>query len=116
MPYLVALTSILLGAVAQFFLKMGVTAIQQRSATSLELLKQGLTNIYLWAGVCIYGASLLLWFFVLSKMELSKAYPMVSLGYVFTLILGYFFLSESITVAKVAGIGLILIGVVIVAR
>ena len=49
-------------------------------------------------------------------MELSKAYPLVSLGYVFTLILGYFFLNETITISKVAGIFLIMIGVVVLAR
>ncbi|RZL13768.1 MAG: hypothetical protein EOO89_17010 [Pedobacter sp.] len=116
MQYLVALTSILLGAVAQLFLKMGVTAIQERSGSTIESIKYGFMNLYMWTGLCLYGASLGLWFFVLSRMELSKAYPMVSLGYVFTLFLGYFFLNESLTVAKVAGISLILVGVLVLSR
>jgi uncharacterized membrane protein len=116
MQYLIALTSIILGSIAQFFLKMGVTAIQEKSKDLTDVLKQGMTNLYLWVGLLLYGLSLLLWFVVLSRMELSKAYPMVSLGYIFTLILAYLFLGEAITIAKVTGIGLILIGVIVLTR
>lgn len=116
MHYLIALLSIILGAVAQLFLKIGVTSIQEKSNKSVELLKYSLTNSYLWFGLFLYGVSLLLWFFVLSKMELSKAYPMVSLGYIFTLILAYLFLNEPITVAKITGIGIIIIGVIVLTK
>ncbi|MDQ7947307.1 MAG: EamA family transporter [Pedobacter sp.] len=116
MQYIIALLSILLGAVAQFFLKIGVTAVQEKSKHSADILKNGISNPYLLTGLSCYGLSLLLWFFVLSKMELSKAYPMVSLGYIFTLILAYLFLNEAITVAKVVGITFILIGVIVLNR
>ena len=52
----------------------------------------------------------------LSKLELSKAYPLVSLGYVFTLILGYFLLHESINNYKVFGIFFIILGVILIAK
>ena len=116
MQYIAALISIILGAVAQYFLKMGVSAVSEKSKNISEIIKSGVTNWYLLSGLFCYGLSLLLWFYVLSKMELSKAYPLVSLGYVFTLILGYCFLNETITVSKVAGIVLIMVGVVFLAR
>jgi len=116
MQYIVALTSIILGAVAQYFLKMGVTAVSEKSKNISEIIKSGIANLHLWSGLFCYGLSLLLWFYVLSKMELSKAYPLVSLGYVFTLILGYFFLNEAVTLPKIAGIVLIMVGVIVLTR
>ena len=116
MQYIVALISIILGSVAQYFLKMGVTTITEKQKDLSEIIKSGLTNIHLLGGLFFYGLSLLLWFYVLSKMELSKAYPLVSLGYVFALILGYLFLNEAVTVTKIAGIVLIMVGVFVLTR
>ena len=116
MQYIAALISIILGAVAQYFLKMGVSVVSEKSKSFSEIIKSGVTNWHLLSGLFCYGLSLLLWFYVLSKMELSKAYPLVSLGYVFTLILGYYFLDEAITVSKVSGIILIMIGVVVLVK
>ena len=116
MHYITALISIILGAVAQYFLKTGVSVVSEKSNSISEMIKSGITNCHLLSGLFCYGVSLLLWFYVLSKMELSKAYPLVSLGYVFTLILGYFFLNEAITVSKVVGIVLIMAGVVILVK
>ena len=116
MQYIAALISIILGAVAQYFLKMGVNAVSEKSKSVSEVIKFCITNLYLLSGLFCYGLSLLLWFYVLSKMELSKAYPLVSLGYVFTLILGYCFLNEAMTVTKVTGIALIMVGVIVLTR
>lgn len=116
MQYIAALVSIILGAIAQYFLKMGVNVVSENSKSISEIIKSGITNLHLWSGLFCYGLSLLLWFYVLSKMELSKAYPLVSLGYVFTLILGYLFLNEAITVTKIAGIALIMVGVIVLTR
>jgi len=57
-----------------------------------------------------------LWIKVLSKVELSYAYPMVSLGYVLIMIFSYFFFKENITPIRIVGVVLIMIGVVLVAR
>jgi len=116
MQYITALISIILGAVAQYFLKMGVTTVSEKSKNISEIIKSGVTNLHLLSGLFCYGLSLLLWFYVLSKMELSKAYPLVSLGYVFTLVLGYFFLNEAITVTKITGVTLIMVGVIVLTR
>ena len=116
MQYVAALTSIILGAIAQYFLKVGVIAVSEKSKNISEIIKSGVTNWHLLSGLFCYGLSLLLWFYVLSKMELSKAYPLVSLGYVFTLILGYWFLNEEITISKIIGITLIMVGVIVLVR
>ena len=115
MIYLLAFISILLGAVAQYFLKMGMTNWALKGSVS-EMLRLLFHNYYLWSGILCYGVSMLFWLYVLSRMELSKAYPMVSLGYVITLLIGYFLLNEPLSYPKVIGIVLIVAGVCFIAR
>lgn len=116
MHYIVAVVSILLGAVAQYFFKVGVTVVSQKANGMGEIIKMGMINLHLWSGLACYGVSLLMWFYVLSHMELSRAFPLVSIAYVFTLLMGYFFLNEPLTVYKIIGISLIIGGVVFVAK
>jgi multidrug transporter EmrE-like cation transporter len=116
MQYIAALISIILGATAQLFFKIGVTTISKNSKSIFQIIKHGVINPHLLTGMLFYGFSFILWFIVLSKMELSKAYPLISLGYIFTLVLGVFFLNESITVAKITGIAFIMAGVVFLTR
>lgn len=115
MKYLIAIISILLGSFAQYFLKVGVSGLNSDRLSS-SIMGTIFSNIYFWLGCASYGLSLLFWLYVLSKMELSKAYPMVSLGYVFAMILGYVFLHESINFAKIVGICLIIAGVIFISR
>ena len=63
-----------------------------------------------------YAISILLWMSVLSKAEVSFAYPFLSVGYVLSAVLGYVFFSESITVIRIAGIVVICIGVILISR
>ncbi|MBC2425350.1 SMR family transporter, partial [Clostridium beijerinckii] len=63
-----------------------------------------------------YGLSFLLWIKVLSKVELSYAYPMVSLGYVLVMLFSYFIFKENITPLRILGIAFIILGVILVAR
>ena len=116
MHYVIAIISIGLSVISQYFFKLGVNAVSQKANGASEIVKLGITNMHLWIGMFCYGSSLLIWFYVLSKMELSKAFPLVSIGYVFTLLLGYFLLNEAITAHKIIGITLIIAGVLFVAR
>ena len=78
-------------------LKSGMNAIPLDSGKGIAfILKEAVTNIPLLGGLTCYGLSMIFWLYVLSQMELSKAYPMVSLGYVFAMLLGYFLLDESL--------------------
>jgi len=99
-----------------FFFKIGVTTISNNSKGIFQIIKHGVINPHLLTGMLFYGFSFILWFFVLSKMELSKAYPLISLGYVLTLVMGVFFLNESMSVAKITGIAFIMIGVFLLTR
>ena len=56
------------------------------------------------------------WALALTRFELSFAYPFMALSFVLVLVFGAAFLSESVTAAKVAGVVLIVVGLVIASR
>lgn len=58
----------------------------------------------------------LAWMAAMTKFELNHAYPFMSLNFVMVLLLGYWFLSEPITLHRVLGIGLIVLGTIEAAR
>jgi drug/metabolite transporter (DMT)-like permease len=75
---------------------------------------QLLSNRYLWAGLCSYALSIGLWLAVLSKVQVSVAYPMLSIGYIIAAVLGSVFLQESLTSCRMLGIGVISLGVLLI--
>nr|ABH03000.1 SpaO [Spirochaeta aurantia] len=113
------LSSVLLNALAQIFLKVGMRAIGDVFAGKQDwgrLLVQAVGNPFLWAGFVSYGLSIALWLAVLSRVEVSKAYPFLSVGYIVTLFLGYFLFSESLTWEKVLGVAVILVGILLISK
>ena len=67
-------------------------------------------------GFVCYGISAILWLDVLSKLDFSMAFPMVSLTYVFSLIIGRFIFHETVGLDRVVGVLLILAGLFFVIR
>src|SRR6185295_7699474 len=68
------------------------------------------------AGLACYVVSVVVWVVALSKVPVSMAYPMLSIGYVVNAIAAYYLLGETVTPMRLAGIGVIIVGVFIVAR
>ncbi len=64
----------------------------------------------------LYALSAVVWIMALSKLDLSQAYPMTSIGYILTAIIGVFAFGEVMTASRLVGLGLILVGVLILAR
>lgn len=71
---------------------------------------------YIIAGMVAYVCATALWFEVLSKMALSKAFPLMSVSYVMALVVGRLVFDERISWAQVAGVLLICSGVALAAR
>lgn len=67
-------------------------------------------------GILAYGSSAILWIIVLSRLPLNVAYPFVSLNFVFVAIAGWIFLREPMNWHHVAGLALIILGLIIVRR
>jgi multidrug transporter EmrE-like cation transporter len=67
-------------------------------------------------GMCCYGISLIVWIMGLSRVPVSVAYPMLSIGYVINALLAWQLFGESLTAQKLAGIGFIIVGVILITR
>ena len=117
--WLLILGAVLLGTLAQLLLKAGTTAVGSFAFSSANLFPVGwqlATQPLILGGIFAYGLSLIVWIMALSRVEVSVAYPMVSIGYVLTALAAWHFLGESVSAMRIAGIGVIILGVVIVAR
>lgn len=71
---------------------------------------------YFWLALCAYGLSVLVWVIGLSRMPVSQAYPILSLGYVLTAALAWPLLGETVSLQRFVGILVIVLGVWIVVR
>lgn len=117
MTYLLALSSIGLGAVGQFLLKVGALQLRQGSpAGPAGFLAAVAKTPLIYAGLFCFGTSFLLWIWVLTKMDLSRAYPLVGLSYVIILVLSHFILREPVTLARAGGVALVVAGVLLISR
>ena len=117
---LLILMSVLLSAIAQITLKIGMSSpiIQQAiaSASNLAVFQSIATNLYVLGGLTLYFASAAVWLFVLAKVDVSFAYPFVGLGFIATMLLAYFINGEILSTTKIVGTLCIAIGVAIVAQ
>ncbi len=113
------LSSVALNAFAQLFIRQGMLKLGKISLNAEQIFNMILavfTNIYLLAGMFSYAISIILWMVVLSKVNVSIAYPFLSIGYIITAVLAYFILQEPLTLQKIIGILIICLGVFILTR
>lgn len=114
-PVLTIIISILLGSFGQLALKYG-TKLAAVKATTAGTLPSYLLNPPIWFGLFLYGLSSVLWIYSLSRTDLSYAYPMVALGYVFVCVLSVLLFKETMPYLRIAGLCVIILGVIMIAR
>ena len=107
-----AAISIVMSVLAQFLLKTGVGRAQLGTVPAVQ---GALTEPLVWGGLAMYGVSALLWLLVLAQWDVSKAYPLVGGGFVLAALAGHV-LGEPVGFTRLAGILMISLGVVVVAR
>lgn len=113
------LTGVLLNAAAQLLLKAGTNAlgvITPTVANALPLAGSIATSPHFLGGFACYGVSVLVWILALSRVPVSIAYPMLSIGYVVNALAAGYLFDEALTGGRWFGIGFIIIGVVLLAR
>ncbi len=113
------LTGVMLNAAAQLLLKAGTTRIGEFAFSADNIVPIGwqlATQPFIVAGVGCYVISLVVWIMGLSRVPVSIAYPMLSIGYIVSAIAAWYLFGESLTAQKMIGIGFIIIGVYLVAR
>lgn len=113
------MTGVLLNAGAQLLLKAGTNALGVISLTRenwFDTFWRMGTQGHFVIGVACYMVSLVVWIMGLSRVPVSVAYPMLSLGYVINAVAAHYIFGESVTLTKWLGIGFIILGVWLVAR
>ena len=113
------LTGVLLNACAQLFLKAGVNATGPISFSVNALLPTvlRLANQWpIWGGLLCYAVSLIIWIVALSRVDVSIAYPLLSLGYIVNAFAAWYLFGEALTPQKLIAIGIIFLGVYLLAR
>ncbi len=117
---LLILSSVLLSAVAQILLKIGMSVPSVQHAISVDSFSQVVysiaTSFYVLLGLGLYFASAAVWLFVLAKVDVSFAYPFVGLGFVVTMLLAFFINGEVLSTTKIVGTLCIALGVAIMAQ
>ncbi|MDP9902075.1 SMR family transporter [Variovorax ginsengisoli] len=121
LDFLWILSGVVLNAVAQLLLKAGAASAGQITlgagahalwATALGLARHpGILG-----GLACYVISVVVWIVALSRVEVSVAYPMLSIGYVLNALLAWWLFGETLNAQRWLGIGVIMVGVVLVAR
>ena len=117
--YLIALASVLLLVGGQASLKHGLIksgGISSESMTMLSAWATVLSQPYVLIGFGLYGAASMLWLRVLTELELSRAYPLVSLSYAFSLVAGKWLFHDDLNVTRIVGVVLIIVGASVVSR
>jgi drug/metabolite transporter (DMT)-like permease len=110
---------VLLNALAQLGLKAATRVSGPLIAGDAGFWQRGLKLLSvppLWYALLAYGVSVIVWLVGLSRVPVSQAYPLLSLGYAINILLAWWLLGEVPNAQRVAGIGVIVIGVVLVAR
>jgi len=116
-PLIVLFVAIAMGAVGQIGMKAGMNRVRERAGGELESFVKALpkifSDLYVLGGITIYVISTALWLWVLSKVDLSFAYPCISISYIIIILAGRWIFRECIDGWKIAAIALILSGVIL---
>lgn len=113
------LLGVLLNAAAQLCLKAGTNAVGHFAFTGTNLLPVGwklATQPFILTGLACYVVSVVVWIMALSRVQVSIAYPMLSIGYLVNAIAARALFNEPVTSIRLGGILIIIVGVYIVAR
>ena len=117
MILLLALASVSMSAVAQVLFKYGMSSAAVREAGSTpDLIRSVALSPGILGGLGLYGLGTVLWLGVLSRAELSQAYPFVGLSFVLTAIFGAVLFHDVLSPSRIAGIAAIVAGVWLVGR
>ena len=113
------LFTVMTNAAAQLMLKHGMMslgAISFEGTNPVLKLLQIVFSPWVFLGLCTFAISMASHLYVLSKVELSFAYPFLSLAYVAVAVFAYFIFREDLNAWRIAGIAFICVGTVLIAQ
>ncbi len=110
---------VMLNAAAQLLLKEGMRRIGHFEfiwANFFPIALQVAGNVFILGGLTCYVVSVVVWLLVLSRVEVSFAYPLLSVGYIVNAVAGYYLFQENLSLPRISGILIICVGVYFVTR
>jgi multidrug transporter EmrE-like cation transporter len=113
------MTGVALNAAAQLLLKAGTNRVGEFAFAFDNLVPVGsrlASSPFILGGLACYVVSVMVWILALSRVPVSVAYPMLSVGYIVNAVAAWMLFGESLTAQKLIGIGFIIVGVFLVAR
>lgn len=113
------LTGILLNAVAQLLLKAGTNAVGAIHLNAQNWLDTGIklaTQLPILGGLACYVISVGVWIIGLSRVDVTIAYPLLSIGYIVNALGAWYFLGEAVSAQRLLAIAIIIVGVVLLTR
>ena len=112
-------TSVILGVMGQLSMKHGMSGVKLTAESPFALLGglfHAVLNIYVIGGLLFYAMSAMVWLVILSRIELSFAYPLISTGYIAVVFLSWLLFHEHVTPIRVVGTVVICLGVFLITR
>jgi multidrug transporter EmrE-like cation transporter len=119
LTFSLVLAGVLLNATAQLLLKAGTNRVGEFAYSIANLVPIGsklALSPYIAGGLACYVVSVVVWILALSRVPVSVAYPMLSIGYVVNALAAWALFGESLGAQKMVGIAFIIAGVFLVAR
>jgi len=110
---------VLLNAIAQLALKMSVRetgSIELSTSSVVPVASHLMSEPWIWLGLSCYGISVIVWILALSRVDMSIASPLFSIGYLDNTLAAYASMAESLTPGKLMGIGSMVVGATVLVR
>ena len=116
-PLLMIGISVFLGVCGQLLFKHTMMRVGTVDFSHLSIAIPAVASSpFLWLGLCCYGISTVVWLMILSRVQLSYAYPLLSTGYILVVVLSYFIFKEPVTWLRFGGVLVIVAGVIMVTQ
>ena len=116
---LLVLLMVFIITLAQTLMKKGINSLELSGLSDI-LTSYGLTQIltqpYILIGIVLYGLSVVVWLGAISRTDISLAYPLLSLSYIFLTISAIIFLNEHVSFTRWMGVILIFIGTIYIGK
>ena len=115
--FMIILVSVMLGSTGQLLFKKGMQVFGLVTVTGIwSQLVRLLLVPYIPLGFLCFGVSSILWLVVISKLQLSYAYPMVSMGYVIVVLASWLLFGENLSIVRLGGVAFICVGVALISK
>lgn len=115
--FVLIFVSVFLNAIAQIFIKAATNSLGSLyTGNIIESIIRVAFSPFITLGLFSYVLSVGIWIVALSKTQVSIAYPMLSMGYIIVLFISWYFFKEAITLYKVIGIFLIILGIIFISK